>query len=81
MGSFIVNSILDCYMLVWFCIIRVITMRKEDEQAIKRAIAILKVECQSHKSCNSCNFYKHGDCVFNAPPMHYSINEILECFT
>jgi len=56
-------------------------MRKEDEQAIKRAIAILKVECQEHRSCNTCAFYKHGDCILNMPPMHYNIDEIIKCFT
>lgn len=59
-------------------------MRKEDEQAIKRAIALLKVECQKHKSCNTCMFYgvtDIRDCVLNKPPMHYNIEEIFECFT
>ena len=82
-------NILDCGMLVWLCIIRVITMRKEDEQAIKRALAILKVECQEHKSCKSCRFYGKAqdatytpnDCVLNSPPMYYNIDAIIKCFT
>ena len=73
--------ILDGYMLVWYSPIGVITMRNEDEQAIKRAIAILKIECQEHRSCNTCAFYKHGDCILNKPPMHYNIDEIIKCFT
>ena len=58
-------------------------MRKEDEQAIKRALAILKVECQEHRSCRSCMFYKYenNDCLLNVPPMHYDIEEIIKCFT
>ena len=59
-------------------------MRKEDEQAIKRAIAILKVECQVHKNCNECRFYhatRFGDCVLDRPPANYDIEEILKCFT
>ena len=78
---FITICILDGCMLVWYSIIGVITMRKEDEQAIKRAMAILKVECQEHRSCNTCAFYKHGDCILNMPPMHYNIDEIIKCFT
>lgn len=73
--------ILDSHFVVWFKSIGVITMRKEDEQAIKRAIAILRMECQVHKSCNSCGFYRKGECILNVPPMHYNIEEIIKCFT
>ena len=73
--------ILDSYTMVWFKSIGVITMRKEDELAIKRAVAILRMECQVHKSCNSCGFYRKGECILNVPPMHYNIEEIIKCFT
>ena len=56
-------------------------MRQEDEQAIKRALAILKVECQQHKSCKMCRCYYDGDCIINKPPMHYDIDTIIKCFT
>lgn len=64
-------------------------MRKEDEQAIKRAIAILKVECQEHRSCKTCKFYGKAkdstyaplDCILNCPPMYYNTDEIIKCFT
>lgn len=64
-------------------------MRKEDEQAIKRAIAILKVTCQEQKDCASCRFYDTNkntyiagsDCLLNRPPAYYSIDDIIKCFT
>ncbi len=56
-------------------------MRKEDEQAIKRALAILRHECLEHKSCKSCEFHVGYDCMLNRPPMHYDIEKILKCFT
>lgn len=56
-------------------------MRKEDVQAIKRALAILRVECLEHKSCKSCPLSTSYDCMLNKPPMHYDIEKILECFT
>lgn len=56
-------------------------MRKEDVQAIKRALAILRVECQKHKSCKSCPLSVDLDCIVSKPPMHYDIEKILECFT
>lgn len=52
-------------------------MRKEDEQAIKRALAILRMECQEHKSCASYRFYEKKDCTLNKPPMHYNIDDII----
>lgn len=73
--------ILDSCIMVWFKGFGVINMRKEDEQAIKRAIAILRMECQVHMSCNSCGFYRKGECILNVPPMHYDIEEIIKCFT
>ena len=58
-------------------------MREEDKKAIHRALAILKVECQEHKSCKSCRFYDctYNDCLLNKPPMHYKVDEIIKCFT
>lgn len=80
--------ILGSYTVVWFKGIGVIIMRKEDEQAIKRALAILRVECQEHRSCCSCKFYSDNgsettskDCLLNVPPMHYNLEEIIKCFT
>ena len=58
-------------------------MRKEDEQAIKRAIAILKHECQEHKHCYECKFYNKDQtidsswCALDKPPSHYNIDEIV----
>lgn len=71
-------------MLVWYSIIGVMIMRKEDEQAIKRAMAILRYECQQHINCNQCKFYhiaEYGDCLLNRPPVYYDIDEIIKCFT
>ena len=62
-------------------------MRKEDEQAIKRAVAILKVECQTHERCKECPLLTKEDdegftdCVVNVPPAYLNADEIIECFT
>ena len=53
-------------------------MRKEDIQAIVRAIAIFKCECQEHELCRGCNMVKNHDCVLNKPPAHLDANEIIE---
>lgn len=57
-------------------------MRKEDIQAIKRAIALAKIECQEHQLCKECRLYcgKYG-CVLDKPPAHFDVDEILKCFT
>ena len=75
------NVILDSNSLVWFK--GNWAMREEDKKAIHRALAILKVECQEHKSCKSCRFYDctYNDCLLNKPPMHYKVDEIIKCFT
>ena len=56
-------------------------MRNEDIQAIKRALAILRVECQEHKSCSKCSLYKDKMCILDRPPMHYDTDAIIKCFT
>ena len=58
-------------------------MRNEDKQAIRRAIAILKQECQQHRSCVSCKFYNKDQsvesslCALDKPPMYYNVDEII----
>lgn len=54
-------------------------MRKEDEQAIKRALAILRVECQEHRVCSHCKFYNNSrcECMLNIPPMYYDVEAII----
>lgn len=60
-------------------------MRKEDEQAIRRAIALLKIECQEHpEGCRRCIFWqKRGEyymCIFDNPPSQYDANEIIDSY-
>lgn len=54
-------------------------MRNEDKIAIKRAIAIVKCECQEHHLCKGCNLYKNHDCVLDKPPAHLDADEIIDC--
>lgn len=56
-------------------------MRKEDIQAIHRAVALAKHECQEHQLCKGCRLYKNHDCILNKPPAHFEVEEIIECFT
>ena len=56
-------------------------MRKEDIQAIKRVIALAKIECQEHVLCKQCRLFKDYGCVLDKPPAHFDVNEILERFT
>lgn len=56
-------------------------MRKEDTEAIKRAVALAKIECQEHHLCKQCKLYSEYDCVLDKPPAHWDIDEILKCFT
>lgn len=56
-------------------------MRKEDIQAIKRAVALAKIECQEHVLCKQCRLFKDYGCVLDKPPAHFDVDEILERFT
>jgi hypothetical protein len=64
-------------------------MRKEDEQAIKRTVALLKCICQEHTECSQCPLYvttthdncEHHGCVVDIPPAFVDADEIIKCFT
>lgn len=62
-------------------IIKRMKMRKEDIQAIKRAVALAKIECQEHHLCKECRLYYNNDCVLDRPPAHFDADEIIKCFT
>lgn len=55
-------------------------MRKEDEEAIIRAVEILKLECDKHKRCKGCKLYVMG-CLLDRPPAYYDTESIVKCFT
>ena len=60
-------------------------MRKEDEQAIRRTVALLKIKCQEQKACCSCPFYilteegnhVHHGCIFDVPPAYLNAEDII----
>ena len=57
-------------------------MRKEDEQAIKRTIALVKHECAEHQLCKQCRLYITGKgCIVDTPPQFLDADAIIECFT
>lgn len=64
-------------------------MRKEDEQAFIRTIALLKIECQEHVYCDECPLYQttkfdngeHHGCIMDMPPAYLDAKEIIKCFT
>ena len=61
------------------------TVRKEDEQAIRRTVALLKIKCQEQKACSSCPFYilteegnhVHHGCIFDVPPAYLNAEDII----
>lgn len=60
-------------------------MRKEDEQAIKRAIALFRIECQEHPDgCRQCIFWQmrgnYYTCLFDTPPADYDADEIINSY-
>lgn len=60
-------------------------MRKEDEQAIRRTIAIIKTKCQEQKECMECSLhttvreanYIHHGCVLDMPPAYLNAEDII----
>lgn len=60
-------------------------MRKEDEQAIKRTIALLKTKCQENKLCDGCSLntiieednHIHHGCVLDVPPAFLNAEDII----
>ena len=57
-------------------------MRKEDEQAIIRTIALVKQECAEHKFCKQCRLYETGKgCLIDCPPQFLDAETIIQSFT
>lgn len=64
-------------------------MRKEDEQAMRRTIALLKMKCQEQKECPRCPLYteyiadnyRHHGCLLDVPPAYLDADAVIECFT
>lgn len=57
-------------------------MRKEDEQAIRRTVALLRVKCQEHELCRNCELYISGEgCVLDRPPAYLNEDTIIECLS
>lgn len=63
-------------------------MRKEDEQAMRRTLALMKMKCQEQKECPSCPLYldiiqdnhRHHGCVLDVPPIYLDIDTVVKCF-
>ena len=63
-------------------------MRKEDEQAMRRTFALLKMKCQEQKECPTCPLCKlvqfdggsHNGCILDMPPTFMNVDDIIECF-
>ena len=61
-------------------------MRKEDEQAIKRTIALLKIKCQEQDQCYNCSLYTtveegnhiHHGCLLAVPPAFFNTEHIIK---
>lgn len=52
-------------------------MRKEDEQAIHRTLALLRKECQEHSMCRGCKMYRSNDCILDKPPAYFNPKEVI----
>jgi len=52
-------------------------MRKEDEQAIHRTLALLRKECQEHEMCRGCKLYRSNDCILSYPPAYFNPEEVI----
>lgn len=60
-------------------------MRKEDEQAIKRTVALLKMKCQEQEQCSSCSLntiieednHIHHGCILDVPPAFLNAEDII----
>ncbi len=60
-------------------------MRKEDEQAIKRTVALLKIKCQEQEQCCSCSLHTiieegnhiHHGCILDVPPAYLNAEDII----
>lgn len=63
-------------------------MRKEDVQAMKRTLALMKIKCQEQTECPTCPLFKkvnfengsHYGCILDIPPAFMDIDAIIECF-
>lgn len=54
-------------------------MRQEDIIAIKRTIALVRIQCQEHERCKECKLYVSGvGCVMDRPPAYLNEDEIIE---
>lgn len=60
-------------------------MRKEDEQAIKRTVALLKIKCQEQQQCSNCSLntlieegnHIHHGCILDVPPAYLNAENII----